>query len=111
MGIHFVNGALVGDGVIDAAKPEALMYEVKPERQARARRGRVRRVQGGVGRCQHAEPPTLFGQTFNVVAAPNRYGIPDFYELHAWAWKENPTGAHQDWNPKVLCPGTEGHTH
>lgn len=28
MGIHFVNGELVGDGAIDASAPEALMYEV-----------------------------------------------------------------------------------
>ena len=56
-------------------------------------------------------PPELFGQTFNFVDSPNRYGIPPFYELHAWAWKSNPTGAHSDYNPAVLCPGTEGHTH
>ena len=29
MGIHFVNGALVGDGQIDVQRPEALMYEPK----------------------------------------------------------------------------------
>src|ERR1044071_4355375 len=27
MGIHFVNGDLVGDGQLDAAHPEALIYE------------------------------------------------------------------------------------
>ena len=27
MGMHFVNGALVGDGVIDASKPEIVLYE------------------------------------------------------------------------------------
>src|SRR5919108_4862934 len=27
MGIHYVNGALVGDGEIDASHPEALIYE------------------------------------------------------------------------------------
>src|SRR5213083_3808750 len=27
MGIHYINGALVGDGEIDAAHPEALIYE------------------------------------------------------------------------------------
>jgi hypothetical protein len=52
----------------------------------------------------------LFGEQFLTVDEPNRYGIPPFYELHAWAWKDNPTGPHQDWNPAVLCPGTEGHT-
>ena len=27
MGIHFVNGALVGDGEVDVMKPEILLYE------------------------------------------------------------------------------------
>jgi len=26
-------------------------------------------------------------------------------------WKDNPTGVNEDWNPRVLCPGTEGHNH
>ena len=26
-----------------------------------------------------------------------------FYELHVWAWKQNPTGAFADNNPKVSC--------
>jgi hypothetical protein len=29
MGIHYVNGELVGDGKIDAGRPEALIYEPK----------------------------------------------------------------------------------
>ena len=32
MGLHYVNGDLVGDGELDAAKPEALMYESKSGR-------------------------------------------------------------------------------
>src|SRR5438477_10995879 len=27
MGFHYVNGALVGDGVLDASRPEVLIYE------------------------------------------------------------------------------------
>jgi hypothetical protein len=52
----------------------------------------------------------LFGKSFMLVPAPNRFGIPAFYALHAWAWKTNPTGAFEMWNPSVLCPGAEGHT-
>jgi hypothetical protein len=110
MGIHFVNGALVGDGLIDATKPEALMYEAKAGGKLELL-GVEYVVFKDAWDAGHAEPPELFGQTFNEVASPNRYGIPAFYELHAWAWKANPTGAHEDWNPKVVCPGTEGHTH
>ena len=110
MGIHFVNGDLVGDAVVDAAKPEALMYEPTED-------GRLALV--GVEYVvfqeawdkENTEPPTLFNQQFTLTPTPNRYGIPEFYELHAWAWKDNPSGMFQDWNPQVLCTGTEGHQH
>ena len=29
MGVHYVNGDLVGDGLLDAEKPEALLYEFR----------------------------------------------------------------------------------
>jgi len=32
MGIHFANGALVGDGKLDPLKPEALIYEPRGDR-------------------------------------------------------------------------------
>jgi hypothetical protein len=109
MGIHFVNGSFAGDTALDPATPEALMYE-------QGANGRLELI--GVEYvvfkeawdAEHAEPPSLFGETFLTVDEPNRYGIPSFYELHAWTWKDNPTGAHHDWNPAVLCPGAEGHT-
>lgn len=101
MGIHFVNGDLVGDGEIDASQPEALIYEL--------RNGHLRLV--GVEYvviaeawdANHETPPTLMGQVFHYVGAPNRYRIPAFYELHVWAWKKNPNGMFTDWNPKVSC--------
>src|SRR5262245_9218913 len=31
MGVHYVNGAYVGDGLIDVNKPEALIYEPTPD--------------------------------------------------------------------------------
>ena len=35
MGMHFVNGALVGDGEIDASKPEIVIYEPQPNGRLR----------------------------------------------------------------------------
>jgi hypothetical protein len=109
MGIHFVNATLAGDIEIDPAAPEALMYERRPN-------GKLTLV--GVEYvvfqeawdAEHDQPPTLFDLDFSLVPDGNRYGIPAFYELHAWAWKDNPTGPHHDWNPTVLCLDTEGHT-
>jgi hypothetical protein len=51
-------------------------------------------------------PPMLFGHEFNFTDAPNRYGLPPFYSLHAWVWKDNPAGTFEMWNPNVDCDET-----
>jgi hypothetical protein len=51
----------------------------------------------------HAAPPSLFSQQFEPVPEGNRYGLPPFYEPHAWIWKHNPSGMFSDWNPLVSC--------
>ena len=28
---------------------------------------------------------------------------PAFYELHVWAWEQNPVGSFADWNTQVSC--------
>jgi hypothetical protein len=110
MGIHFVNGTLAGDTVLEPTKPEALTYEVRPD-GGLALVGVEYVVFQEAWDAAHDTPPSLFGQPFVPVAEGNRYGIPAFYALHAWAWESNPSGAFADWNPRVLCPGAEGHQH
>ena len=110
MGVHFVDKGLVDDGDIEVSTPEALIYEIKH----------------GVGRLVGVEylvmvdvwnahhptpdhspvpPPVLEGQSFQLTTAPNRFNLPAFYELHVWAWRENPRGAYVDWNTMVTCEG------
>ncbi|HEX2997636.1 MAG TPA: hypothetical protein VHP14_22625 [Anaerolineales bacterium] len=101
MGIHFVNGDLVGDGEVSTSQPEALIYETKGGRMQLV--GVEYVVIAEDWDANHETPPSLMGQVFNYVGAPNRYRIPAFYELHVWAWKHNPTGMFTDWNPKVSC--------
>ena len=101
MGIHLVNGDLVGDGALDPAQPEALLYEFK---NGQMRLTGVEYVV--IAEAWHAKneaPPVLMGQLLNYVGSPNRYGIPAFYELHVWAWNSNPMGTFADWNPMVSC--------
>jgi hypothetical protein len=43
------------------------------------------------------------GQAFHLFTSPNRFGLPAFYTLHVWAWKENPKGAFVNWHPNVSC--------
>lgn len=47
-----------------------------------------------------------FGHEFNFTDAPNRYGLPPFYSLHAWVWKDNPAGTFEMCNPGVNCDAT-----
>ena len=103
MGIHYVNNDLVGDGKLDASRPEALMYEPKGRKLELV--GVEYIVIAAAWDAANKTPPTLMGQLFHYNTSPNRYGIPAYYSLHVWAWRHNPTGVFGDWNPKVSCDG------
>jgi hypothetical protein len=94
MGIHYVNKAYLGDDAVDIAKPEAVMYEPMAD-------GALELV--AVEYISLKGPASLGGQLFSFTNAPNRYGLPPFYELHVWAWKDNPKGPFTDNNPNVSC--------
>jgi hypothetical protein len=103
MGNHYVNGALVGDGELDASRPEVLIYE--PSGDGLKLVGVEFVVIADAWLAHHDTPPVLEGQTFQFVSSPNRYGLPAHFELHVWAWRDNPNGAFVDWNNKVTCEG------
>jgi hypothetical protein len=48
-------------------------------------------------------PPALDGQEFLLVGAANRFNLAPFFELHVWAWRDNPQGAFVDCNNNVGC--------
>jgi hypothetical protein len=102
MGIHYLNGALV-DAVLDPLRPEALMYQPSPHGKLELV-GVEYIVFQDAWDALHPQPPVLFGHPFHLVRAPNRYGVPTFYELHLWVWEHNRNGIFNDWNPKVRCP-------
>jgi hypothetical protein len=107
MGLHFVNGALVGDDVLDPAHPEIILYEPTPDGRVRLT-GADFLVLKDVWDAKHPSPPELMGQLFHLFDSPNRFGLPPFYTLHVWAWKDNPVGTFTNWNPKVSCDGFNG---
>ena len=57
------------------------------------------------------ETPEMMGQLFHLFEAPNRFGLPAFYTLHVWAWKDNPNGAFVNWHPHVSCDSFAGQNH
>ena len=103
MGVHYVNGGLVGDGVVDEQHPEALVYEPKGNHLELVAVEFI--VLASQWDAAHTDnlPPTLRGQVFQFNSAPNRYRLPAFYELHVWMGRNNPSGTYADWNPNVSC--------
>ena len=106
MGLHYVNADLVGDGELDAAHPEILIYA--PQDGAMQFVGVEYLVLADAWDATHEGAPILLGQLFNFVGAPNRYRNPPFYELHVWAGQANPHGMFADWNPTVSCEDVPG---
>jgi hypothetical protein len=103
MGVHFINTALVEDGEINGQRPEAIIYE--PTKDGMQLVGVEYIVDSATWLARHPMPPMLEGQAFQLVGSPNRYGLPPFFELHVWAWRDNPNGAFVDWNNRVSCEG------
>src|SRR5262252_6654123 len=107
MGMHFINGPLVGDGVIDATKPEIVIYEPQADGSLKLI-GADYLVLAAQWNATHSSAPELMGQLFHLFEAPNRFGLPDFYTLHVWAWKDSPTGTFVNWNTNVSCNAFSG---
>src|SRR6185295_10386526 len=102
MGVHFVKDGRVGDGILRADQPEALIYE--PLRNGAMRLVGVEFIElKDVWDSMVGEQPKLEGHLLNLVTGPNRYTLPAFYELHVWAWEDNPDGNFADWNTEVSC--------
>jgi hypothetical protein len=101
MGQHYANVGRVGDGIIQRQRPEVLLYEPQAD-GSKALVGVEYVVIASQWFEHHDSPPVLFGQEFHLMTS-NPYGLPPFFELHAWAWRDNPAGAFEDWNPAVSC--------
>lgn len=102
MGLHFVNGAIIATGELDPRRPQIVIYEPRED-------GRLQLIGADyllfadAWNKNHSAPPELMGQLFHLFESPNRFGLPAFYTLHVWAWKDNPNGAFVNWHPNVSC--------
>ena len=102
MGLHYVNLSLVTDNALDPARPEIVIYEPLPN-------GRLKLVGADYlvfaagWHATNPATPQLGGQLMHLFESPNRFGLPDFYTLHVWAWKDNPSGTFSNWHSNVSC--------
>jgi hypothetical protein len=114
MGLHYLNGALLDDvnktGILDPTRPDILLYETQPNGALKLT-GADFLVYAEEWDAKHpGVTPQLMGQIFHYFEAPNRFGLPAFYTLHVWAWKQNPKGAFVNWHPNVSCQSFVGQT-
>lgn len=106
MGLHYVNMALVTDGKLDATHPEIVIYEPLPNGRRRLI-GADFLVFAADWHATNTAAPQIEGQLMHLIESPNRYGLPAFYTLHVWAWKDNSNGAFVNWHPNVSCEDFE----
>ncbi len=103
MGLHYANGSLLGDAVLNPAKPEALVYAPSVDGTPKLVALEYIVFAGAWTDAGHTGAPNLFGQDFFFTPAGNRYGLDPFWALHVWIWHPNPAGLFQPWNPRVHC--------
>jgi len=103
MGLHFVNMNLVGDPTLDPTHPDIVLYEPLPDGRLRLIGADFLVLASAWDALHPGEPPRIMGQLLHLFEAPNRFGLPAFYTLHVWAWKESPTGTFVNWHANVSC--------
>jgi hypothetical protein len=108
MGLHYVNMSLVMDGELDPAHPEIVLYEPLPDGRLKLTGADFLVFADAWDSAHPGETPQLMGQLFHRFEAPNRFGLPAFYTLHVWAWKESPTGSFVNWHTNVSCDSFNG---
>ena len=94
MGVHYAKSTLI-DGTVSVTTPQVLLYE--PQTDGSVKLVAVEYIIPYTLRSRSATPPVLFGQQFKQNDGFQLWG------LHAWVWRNNPSGLFADWNPSVSC--------
>jgi hypothetical protein len=101
MGLHFVNMDLLDEvnktGILNPARPQIVLYEAQPNGTLKLIGADFLVYADAWDAIHPGVTPQLMGQIFHYFESPNRFGLPAFYTLHVWAWKQNPKGAFVNW--------------
>ena len=103
MGFHFLLESRL-DEVVDEDAPELLLFEEAADGSMELV-GVEYMVFAPAWDAANSEAPSLLGNTFaDHRAEEARHGLPfPHYDLHFWAWKDNPSGTWAPYNPSVVC--------
>jgi hypothetical protein len=104
MGYHYVNLAMESDPAIDLEKPEAMLYI--PNDQGDLELVAVEWIRDDADQDLNTDEdrPFLFGLPFDGPMLGHGPGRPIHYDLHAWVWRNNPSGMFKQYNPAISCP-------
>lgn len=102
MGFHYVNGARI-DTTLDVNQPEAVLYAPAKNGERRLVAVEYVVVDADQDLSTDSDRPSLFGHGFDGPMPGHLPGMPIHYDLHVWAWFDNPNGAYSGWNPSVSC--------
>ncbi len=96
MGFHLINTGLF-DAATDPTRPEALVYV--PDTHGRLALAAVEWIVPADAweATGPSGPPRVLGQDMHLNEA---LGV---WVLHAWVFRNNPSGVLEDWNPTVSC--------
>lgn len=103
MGFHYLLESRLDD-VIDEDAPELLLF-AEADDGSMELVGVEYMILAPTWDAAHTEAPSLLGNTFaDHRAEETRHGLPfPHYDLHFWAWKDNPSGQWAPYNPSVVC--------
>ena len=94
MGYHMVDRARF-DATLEIERPEMLIYAPAPV--GKLELVAVEYVVPYRAVPASDPPPRLFGQALKPYPRLN------YWALHVWVWRPNPSGLFADWNPTVRC--------
>ena len=94
VGMVYVHPGRLMDGLIDASRPDALVYEPKGSGPAE-----LVAVEFAMPYTLWTEqdPPQFLGHAFQP---EDEFGV---FGLHVWVWRDNPAGMFAEANPNVTC--------
>lgn len=103
MGHHYLLESRL-DAQVQGAAPELLLYAPGADGTLELV-GVEYMVLAPAWDAEHDEVPTLLGVPFaDHRAEEARHGLPfPHYDLHFWAWQDNPDGVWSPFNPAVSC--------
>lgn len=103
MGYHYVNPSRL-DRTMEPSRPEALLYAPTTGGGLLLAGAEWIVVDRDQDLGTDGDRPALFGHDFDGPMPGHGPGMHVHYDLHAYAWIDNPDGGFATWNPTITCP-------